>query len=251
MTKSKSDLARRAYQVFREEGCRSLVSSILLRAAIRLDNTSEEAKKLKALVEDDSPVIIDGGANRGQTIGLMEAIFSEPEIYAFEPIPELADELARTHDSDRIHVSNKGLGAIQETKEFNVTAVSDQSSFLDPSSNVNQRHGGDINRVTKVEVTTIDEALSFLDYIDILKLDLQGFELEALHGGKKSLSDVNIILTEVQFTELYDGAALFCDIVEYLEEHSFYLYDLFSLNSGPSGRLEWGNAIFLSEDYSK
>jgi FkbM family methyltransferase len=177
----------------------------------------------------------------------MEEIFSEPEIYTFESIPELADELADTYRSDRIHISNKGLGAKQGTKQLNVSAISDQSSFLDPSSNVDRRHGGNIDRVTEVEVTTIDEALSFLNHIDILKLDLQGFELEALRGASTSLSGVDVILTEVQFTELYDGSAVFCDIVDYLERQSFHLHDLFALSRGPSGRLECGDAIFMRD----
>lgn len=56
---------------------------------------------------------------------------------------------------------------------------------------------------------------------DWLTLDVQGAELLVLHGGVRTLSTVEWILTEVATVPLYDGGCQFDDLDWFLEQHGF------------------------------
>ena len=58
---------------------------------------------------------------------------------------------------------------------------------------------------------------------DVIKLDIQGFELEALKGMGALLRHVKYILCEVSFKKLYHNQALFLDIANYLESFNLYI----------------------------
>jgi hypothetical protein len=61
---------------------------------------------------------------------------------------------------------------------------------------------------------------------EIIKLDIQGFELEALKGVGDWLSAVKYIICEVSFKEYYHGQAQFLDIANYLAGFKFQLFAL-------------------------
>jgi hypothetical protein len=56
---------------------------------------------------------------------------------------------------------------------------------------------------------------------DLLKLDVQGFELEVLRGAEKALQSAKWVLSEVSFESYYDQQALFAEIAGYLAAHGF------------------------------
>lgn len=80
-----------------------------------------------------------------------------------------------------------------------------------------------------------------------MKLDLQGYELEALKGCGKLLLHCRAIITEVEFIPLYEGAALFSDLNLFLRKNNFRLYNLYNLYSEPDGQLSSGDAVYLSK----
>jgi hypothetical protein len=55
----------------------------------------------------------------------------------------------------------------------------------------------------------------------LLKLDVQGFELEALKGCERLLAAIDHLYVECSYLELYVGQALFADIDGYLRRHGF------------------------------
>jgi hypothetical protein len=59
---------------------------------------------------------------------------------------------------------------------------------------------------------------------DIIKLDVQGFELEVLKGMDKYLSQVSYLIVEVSFKEYYHGQPLFLDIANYVAGFNFNIY---------------------------
>jgi len=86
--------------------------------------------------------------------------------------------------------------------------------------------------------------------VDILKLDIQGGEADALRGaaGMLSRSRVTAVFTEAHFAELYEGQADFCAIDQLLREHGYDLYGLFDFNYGRTGVLAWADALYISPD---
>lgn len=113
-----------------------------------------------------------------------------------------------------------------------VTRDPDASSLYRPNRRFFERmpdpSGIDIVGEIEVEVTTLDAlTLPGGDDIDVLKLDVQGAELDVLRGGVRRLDgQVLAVIAEASFVELYDGQAMFADIDQFLRRHGFQLFDI-------------------------
>ena len=80
---------------------------------------------------------------------------------------------------------------------------------------------------------------------DLLKLDLQGYELHALRGGAAFLRSAEAILTEVSFfAQAYEPPI--AELVSFLNDNGFQLYDVAALGGRPrDNRLKQGDLIFV------
>jgi hypothetical protein len=80
-------------------------------------------------------------------------------------------------------------------------------------------------------------------------MDIQGAELNALKGARKLLSQKNItmIVTEVEFKELYKNQPLYEDLAVYLRDYGYVLVGLYDFHY-VEGILSWADAIFLLEE---
>jgi hypothetical protein len=80
-----------------------------------------------------------------------------------------------------------------------------------------------------------------------LKIDVQGYELNVLRGAEKTLIDVDIILIETSFYELYKNQPLFKDIYDFLSNRGFDYYGSFEqLYDLRDGRILQADSIFIS-----
>lgn len=207
---------------------------------------------IKARLTTESPVIIDGGANRGAMVELFLHQYRTPVIHAFEPIPEFVDLLKQkfAHRKD-VTIQGAAIGAQSKTVSFNVTKYKSSSSVLNPSALNKGIHGDkmDISQVVEVRQVRLDEAMQGIHEVDLLKLDLQGYELEALKGCGKLLERIKVITTEIEFVALYDGQPLFGDIDVFLRSQGFRLLNLYELYTHPDGQLTAGDAVYVNLRY--
>jgi hypothetical protein len=102
-----------------------------------------------------------------------------------------------------------------------------------------------ISRVTPTAtfpMTTIDEVIrrEFDGRApDLLKLDVQGYELEVLKGAERALSAVKVLLTEVNLIDIYSGVPLLHDLVMWLSERGWVAFDICGLTRRPLDRALW------------
>lgn len=207
---------------------------------------------IRTRLKGEHPVIVDGGANCGGMTDLFLRQYSSPTIHAFEPIPELARQLTdRFAAHPNITIHGVALGAETKTVNFNVVANLVSSSVLFPSEINRAIHGErmDIRQIAAVQQVRLDEVLGSNCDVDLLKLDLQGYELEALKGCGGLLERIKIITTEIEFVTLYDGQPLFADIDSYLCSRGFRLLNLYELYTHPDGQLTAGDAVYLNCRY--
>ncbi|MBV8586836.1 MAG: FkbM family methyltransferase, partial [Verrucomicrobia bacterium] len=109
-------------------------------------------------------------------------------------------------------------------------------------------------RTEVVETERLDKLLAGVSIVDFLKLDIQGFELQALRGAESVLDRTNVIHCEVEFAPMYAGVALFSEIELHLRQRGFELVDLvhearspYCAGSGTAtaDQLIWGDAVFF------
>ena len=211
----------------------------------------------------DPITVVDVGAQRiGNEKHIYEDLFDlniPIKVICFEPLSEHHERvLSKTKNVDYVVKSDFiGDGSAQI---FHINKPDSTSSLLPLNKeNVKKLVGLDNLETIHTEqacTVTLDAALKEEKNIDFLKLDIQGYELQALKAGTDILKKCSIIQCEVEFTEIYRHQYLFSDIEIFLRKHGFELLDLchpcrypvknaYSLQS--KDVLGWAEAIFIKK----
>jgi len=200
-------------------------------------------------VGGDCRIIFDVGANRGDITALYRQGFPEAEIFAFEPFPESLDTFKGRHGTDnKIHAFQLALAAEEGEKILYVNHNVDTNSLLQPRA-AGLSSDKQVKNVSElaVKTATLDVFCrdKGIEYIDILKMDIQGGEWAALQGASGLLQKgmIGLIYSEVFFIEQYKDQPLFHDISKLLHSYGYNLQDIYSPFYG-KGNIAWGDAIF-------
>jgi FkbM family methyltransferase len=179
---------------------------------------------------DEHATYVDVGANRGQVLREALRIAPHARHIAFEPIPELAQELAGAFPA--IDCRQMALGARSEVTQFCHFTQLDGWSGLRRSPEVSDDRGAP--RYITVNVSTLDAELEGLTPT-VIKIDVEGAELAVLEGGRSVLARARPL---VIFEHVAAAAALYDVAPEALWELLTELgYAIFSVTGdGPFTR---------------
>lgn len=203
---------------------------------------------IRQRITAQQPIIIDGGASTGNSSRRFLQDYPNAQIHAFEPIPSALEHLkAALAGHPNLHIHPQALGASNQRMTFHVLNRPSSSSFLAPTALNVHYHPQEMDVAQDIEVEMVRLDSVFHERVDLLKLDLQGYELEALKGAGEWLKQVRIITTEVEFAPLYEGQPLFSEIELYLREQGFYLFNLYELWTHTDGQLTAGDAVFFNQ----
>jgi FkbM family methyltransferase len=101
--------------------------------------------------------------------------------------------------------------------------------------------------VPQYKIDTMWEALG-LTGPALLKIDVQGGELEVLKGAEKVLNNFEVILMEVGVTEGYVGQPIFHEYLNYMAERGFVMYDIIHTGYSDAGLLYQLDIVFVKKD---
>jgi FkbM family methyltransferase len=210
----------------------ALIRSPLFRRALRI-GVAAAIEHGAVAFRHDYATVIDVGAHHGQFALFVRGRFRRASIISFEPLPEAARVLKRTHALvGDASVVEAAVSSQAGPAEFVVSNATDSSSLKEIlPSYVEAFPGTEKATVRVVSVVTLDDALEShrLRRPCLLKIDVQGAELDVLTGATRMLSAVDDVLIECSFIEFYEGQPLIGDVVSYLCSHGFVLADVSSL----------------------
>lgn len=181
---------------------------------------------LAKLVTPDT--VIDVGANKGQFSLFALQAWPACRVIAFEPLPGPAARYRKMlGGNSRARLVEAAIGPASGTAEIHLSEREDSSSLLP----IGERMAGifpqarSAGRTVTVEIGPLDRfvAEEALRGDVLLKLDVQGFELEALRGCECYLERIEHLYVECSYVELYRGQALIGEIVGYLQDRGFAL----------------------------
>lgn len=150
------------------------------------------------------PVILDVGANRGQYATLARSIFPAAKIYSFEPSPSAFRQLEALAPSLTITAIPAAVGATDGSITlFDFTSAPGSECATVMPGMLEEIYGLP-STATVVDLTTLDSFLANagLSHIDLLKIDVEGFELEVLQGAKNALGRGQIDHIQLEFNEM-------------------------------------------------
>lgn len=198
--------------------------------------------------------VIDIGANRGQFSLAVKAL-SSAKLIAFEPLPGPAEIFRSIFSGDNsvtLHAAAIGPRVMQ--CQMHVSAHDDSSSLLPISVLQSKIFPGTAEiSTTVVNVAPLDVFIKTEDILApaLLKLDVQGFEYEALCGCESLLSRFEFVYCECSFLELYSGQKLASDVIDWLSFRGFRLKGVFNTAYDDHGRSVQADFLFERDDLDR
>jgi FkbM family methyltransferase len=192
--------------------------------------------------------VIDVGANRGQFALFALHQFPGASLICFEPIPAARSKLATiVGQNTRVRIHECAVGAAAARLSLNITRSDDSSSLLRPTALQRRMFcNTDTVSTTQVDVVTLDEIIDLERFAlpFLLKIDVQGFELEVIKGAEMLLQHDGDVLVEASFVELYAGQALVDEVVVAMLRLEYRLRGIVSITKGPDGMPLQGDLLF-------
>lgn len=179
-----------------------------------------------------NPVIIEAGAYDGLETYTMSKLWPDGTIYAFEPVPRIYQWLTQnTKSCNNVFrymsaLSNKdGFSRFYLSEDPDAPNVPTTSGSLLPAKEHLNVHHYVFKNSTLVKTVTLDSWAQKNDIknVDLLWLDMQGHELEALKHATNLLKSVKVVYTEAEFIEAYAGQPLYDEVVEWFDQNGFKL----------------------------
>ena len=186
--------------------------------------------------------IIHIGAHYGEEIsdyideGIQDIILFEPLSDNFEVLSEKAQDLNANIEGYQVALGSKPGNASMYISDNEKQS----SSILKP--NVHLTHHPHVKFPSKedVDVELLDD-YDCKNY-NFINMDVQGYELEVLKGGTKTLEHVDYVYCEVNRDEVYENNA-------YVEELDEFLlgYNMQRVETSWEGQI-WGDALYVRKN---
>lgn len=177
--------------------------------------------------------VIDIGANKGQFTLAAKRCCPDARIMAFEPLRGAAERFrAFFKGSSQVTLHQLAIGPVNQFARMHVSAR-DHSSSLLPITRLQRVvfPGTEPVGTEEVRVERLDSVIrrDLIESPALLKIDVQGYELEALKGCDRFLSAFDYIYVECSFIELYENQALAHAVIAFLVEHQFQLQCIYNV----------------------
>jgi FkbM family methyltransferase len=194
--------------------------------------------------------VVDIGANRGQFALVARRLFPEAQIHSFEPLPGPAARFRAIFAGDvRVRLHEAAIAQESGNSTIHVSRRDDSSSLLPITVRQNNFFPGTAQaRTATIRVGPLREFLKEeqIEAPALLKLDVQGFELQALRGCESLLRRFGHVYAECSFVELYAGQALADEVIVWLQDRGFALTGVYNMGYARAGQAIQGDFLFRS-----
>lgn len=219
-----------------------------VRHAFQFPSSIEHAVLARHIPADRSVrCIFDVGANIGQSALSFARDFPGATIYAFEPFTSIFARLqANVAAEARIVPCRAALSSA--AKRVQVAFDGDSTSQTNRiDAFVNDARAGRA-QTEAIDVETLDEFCTArsIEYIDILKTDTEGYDVEVLRGAERmlKLGRIQVVVTEAGFMDDQHHSP-FSGAYEFLRPHGFQIAGIYEITYLPDGRCDYCNVLYV------
>ena len=180
--------------------------------------------------------IFDVGSNKGQFLQLMlvNIAVEDFSIHCFEPGYKTFEILVQSFNTDkRVKLNRIGLGKEETEAMLHYDIVG--SGLASLTKRKLDHFGIDFSKAEKIQISTVDGycAENKIDHIHLLKIDIEGHELDALAGATRMFATNSIDIVSFEFGGCnIDTRTFFQDFWYFFVELNFKIFRI-----TPSGYL--------------
>ncbi len=202
----------------------------------------------RRVLDPNLNTIIDIGANRGQFSLAARRWSPKANVIAFEPLEKPAEIFRRIFQGDaKVALHQAAIGPQAGEAMIHVAAADDSSSLLPITALQEKLFPGTWEIGTeKIIVSPLSDFVSGKGIAPpaMLKLDVQGYEFQALQGCADLLDQFDRIYVECSFMELYAGQKLAGDVVRWMRAKGFSLRNILNTAYDSAGNRVQADFLF-------
>ena len=192
-----------------------------------------------------SKLIFDVGANVGEFTHELRSEFPLLQSHCFEPDPRsYATLLKRFETQEEITCNNVGCGARNETAVLHQNQNTTISSIVPSELQLNST----TNKID-IQIVTLEDYSRELgaENIDLVKIDVEGFEVEVLQGAMEIMPSIGAFVLEVRFGDYKISGTRFEVVNEFMLSNGFHFCSLYNFTSTNKTHFDYGDVLFLNE----
>ena len=192
---------------------------------------------LKSKLKNKLINVIDVGAHKGETIQMFSKNFNLNSIICYEASKknfEYLSNLKKKNYNFNLEIYNIGLGSEEKVLDFFQTSESSSSTFCEINFQSNyykrkkkildlfKKENYIVNK-EKIKLNTLNNQFKnfSFNFVDILKIDTEGFEFDVIKGASNHLKKIKFIYFEHHFDSMIIKNYKFSEIHEYLKNNNF------------------------------
>jgi len=193
--------------------------------------------------------ILDCGASVGHWSWEVAKLFDGSKIIAIEPNPKVTPKTKKLLSklSPAPIVEECAVGATNGTAHLNIW---DNEETKMSGSSLKEHVQGDPREKVSVSLRTLDSICEDHRFApDLVKLDLQGYELDALRGAEGILKSTEAFIIEFGCLQAYIDRTTPNDLMQLMYDNDYCLYDIVDLIYRPyDNALTGGDFFFVKND---
>ncbi len=183
--------------------------------------------------------VLDVGANIGQFHQLFKEWYPFSYVYSIEASEACEPYLKEITDDYHIGLLSKD----ENEYDFHIIPLDPlctEMSIYKEKTELWTNHSSKI----KKQATTLD--ILFKDeYFDLIKIDVQGAELDVMEGGKEICKKAKAILLEISLTQYNENAPLYDEVISYMESINFKAVEVLDTNKNEKSHQQ--DILFINQ----